>query len=164
MKKVCLLISCFFQFSDIWSFSFFRTATNFPVSKKKKNPCGKTEPFRSHKVKQCAHMRSTGTCVSSRCRWREEPAVSVHGEQNGMAKKNSNRKGGDQNCRGDFILFWHLVQTSALREGDWQHESLACWASLADGEDLFGWKWQHSAVFTPAKSLRPGFVTCFGLI
>lgn len=71
---------------------------------------------------------------------RSPQSVSTGSKMAWLKKKILARMGGDQNCRGEFILFWHLAQTSALRESDWQHESLACWASLADGEDLVGWK------------------------
>lgn len=115
IKKVCISISYFFQFSDVWSFSFLELRVTFQSAKKKKNPCGKSEPLGSHKVKQCAHMHSTGTCVGSRCRWREEPAVSVHGEQNGMAKKNSSRKGGTKTA-GVILFYFGTSHKQALRE------------------------------------------------
>lgn len=90
----------------------FRTASNFPVSKNRKNPPGSTEPLGSHRVKQCAHMHSTGTCVGSRCRWRNEQSVST-GSKMARLKKNSSRKGGTKTA-GVILFYFGTSHKQAL--------------------------------------------------
>lgn len=116
-KKYAYKFHTFFNFQMFEPLVFFRT--------NKKNPPGSTEPLGSHKVKQRAHMHSTGTCVGSRCRWGDEPAVSVHGAQNGTAKRNSSGKGGG----GPKLQGWFYFILAPRTNNRPARERLAAWVT-----------------------------------